>query len=116
MVSQCVVLTDNNIPHLHKEWMNMITALVSGIPLGLPPLREVHHEITLDDPLKHIRYRLPKCPEHFHEDLSAKIERYTTAGWWVPAVAYQAVPILCIPKRMLHSIPSLICKSRMRTR
>jgi Reverse transcriptase (RNA-dependent DNA polymerase) len=44
-------------------------------------------------------YRLPKCPKHFQEDLSAKIERYTTAEWWVPAVAHQVVPMLCILKR-----------------
>jgi hypothetical protein len=58
--------------------MDKITDLVSGIPLELPPLRKVNHEINLVDPTKRIRYRLPKCPEHFREDLSAKIERYTT--------------------------------------
>ena len=26
-------------------------------------------------------------------------ERYTTAQWWIPAVAHQAVPMLCIPKK-----------------
>jgi hypothetical protein len=88
MASQRVVLMDNNIPRLHKEWMERITDPVSGIPLELPPLRKVNHEINLVDPTKHIRSRLPKCPEHFHEDLSAKIERYTTAEWWVPAIAH----------------------------
>ena len=29
---------------------------------------------------------------------SRKIEQYTTAGWWVPAAAKQATPMLCIPK------------------
>jgi hypothetical protein len=62
-------------------------------------LREVNHEINLVDPVKRIRYRLPKYPEHFCEDLSVKIERYTTAEWWVPAVAHQAVPMLCVPKK-----------------
>ena len=33
------------------------------------------------------------------EKLSQKIERYTTAQWWIPAVAHQAVPMLCIPKK-----------------
>jgi hypothetical protein len=78
--------------------MDKINDLLSGIPLELPPLREVNHEINLVDPAKCIRYRLPKCPEHFREDLSAKIERYTTAEWWAPAVAHQAVPMLCVPK------------------
>jgi hypothetical protein len=99
MASQCVVREDNDIPRLCEELMERITDLVSGIPLELPPLREVNHEINLVDPTKRIRYRLPKCPEHFCEDLSAKIERYTTAEWWVPAVAHQVVPMLCVPKK-----------------
>jgi hypothetical protein len=86
--------------------MEKITDLFSGIPLELPPLCEVNHEINLVYTMKHIRYRLPKCPEHFCEHLSVKIERYTTAEWWVPAVAHQAVPMLCVPKEngMLHTI------------
>jgi hypothetical protein len=79
--------------------MGKITDLVSGIPLELPPLHEVNHEINLVEPMKRIRYWLPKCPEHFLEDLSVKIERYTTAEWWVPAVVHQAVPMLCVPKK-----------------
>jgi hypothetical protein len=96
MASQHVVLTDKDIPHLREEWMDKIDDLVSGIPLELLPLREVNHEINLVDPMKRIRYRLPKCPENSREDLSAKIERYTTAEWWVPAVAHQGVPMLCV--------------------
>jgi hypothetical protein len=99
MASQRVVFTDNDIPRASEEWMDKIDDLVSGIPLELSPLCEVNHEINLVDPTKRIRYRLPKCPEYFCEDLSAKIERYTTAEWWVPAVAHQAVPMLCIPKK-----------------
>jgi hypothetical protein len=93
MVSQCIVLTDNDIPRLREEWMERITDLISGIPLELPPLHEVNHEINLVDPTKRIKYRLPKCPEHFREDLSAKIESYTTTEWWVPAVAHQAYAV-----------------------
>jgi Reverse transcriptase (RNA-dependent DNA polymerase) len=106
MASQRVVLTDNNIPCLREEWMIKVTDLVSGIPLELPPLCEVNQEINLVDPMKRTRYQLPKCPEHFREDLSAKIERYTTAEWWVPAVAHQAVPMLCVPKKngTLHTV------------
>jgi hypothetical protein len=99
MVSQHVVREDNDIPRLHEDWMDKINDLISGITLELPPLHEVNHKINLVDPTKRIRYRLPKCPEHFREDLSAKIERYTTAEWWVPAVAHQAVPMLCVPKK-----------------
>jgi hypothetical protein len=55
MASQHVVLTDNDIPHLCEEWMEEITDLISGVPLELPPLREVNHEINLIDPTKRIR-------------------------------------------------------------
>ncbi|KAF8505216.1 hypothetical protein JB92DRAFT_3122580 [Gautieria morchelliformis] len=55
-------LTDDDIPHLCEEWMEKITNLVSGIPLELPPLREINHEINLIDPNKHMRYHLPSSP------------------------------------------------------
>ena len=104
-----VVLRDNDIPQLHRSWDNNITDLVSGIPLKLPPIQEVNHEINLIDPEKCIHYHLPKCPEHFRKELSQKIERYTTAQWWIPAVAHQAVPMLCIPKKngKLHTVFNL---------
>ena len=98
-LSHDVVPQDDDIPQLCKSWDNNITDLVSGIPLKLLPIREVNHEINLIDPEKCIHYQLPKCPEHFHEELSQKIERYTTAQWWIPTVAHQAVPMLCIPKK-----------------
>ena len=77
----------------------IILTIKSGIPLKLPPIQEVNHEINLIDPEKRIHYHLPKYPEHFHKELSQKIGRYTTAQWWIPAVAHQAVPMLCIPKK-----------------
>ena len=105
-LSHDVVLRDDDIPQLHRSWDNNITDLVSGIPLKLPPIQEVNHEINLIDPEKCICYHLPKCPEHFCEELSQKIERYTTAQWWIPAVAHQVVPMLCIPKKnsKLHTV------------
>ena len=97
--SHDVVLRDNNIPQLYKSWDENITDLVSGIPLELLPIWEVNHKINLIDPKKCIHYWLLKSPEHFHNELSQKIERYTTAQWWIPAVAHQAVPMLCILKK-----------------
>jgi hypothetical protein len=38
MASQHIVLTDNDIPRLHEEWMEKITDVISGIPLEPPPL------------------------------------------------------------------------------
>ena len=98
-LSHDIVPQDDDIPQLHRSWDNNITDLVSGIPLKLPPIQEVNHEINLIDPEKRIHYHLLKCPEHFHEELSQKIERYTTAQWWIHAVAHQVVPMLCIPKK-----------------
>ena len=104
--SHDIVLRDDDIPQLCKSWDDNIADLVSGIPLKLPPIWEVNHKINSIDPKKHNHYQLPKCPEHFHEELSQKIERYTTAQWWIPAVAHQAVPMLCIPKKnsKLHTV------------
>ena len=98
-LSHGVILRDNDIPQLHKTWDDKITDLASGMPLRLPPIREVNHEINLIDPKKRIHYRLLKFPEHFRKELSQKIERYTTAQWWIPAVPHQAVPMLCILKK-----------------
>ena len=106
-----IILRDNDIPQLYKSRDHNITDLVSGIPLKLPPIWEVNHEINLIDPKKRIHYQLLKCPEHFHEEVSQKIERYTTAQWWIPAVAHQAVPMLCILKK--NSKPH--CFQSMRT-
>ena len=94
-----IILRDDNIPQLCRSWDNNITDLVSGIPLKFSPIQEVNHKINLIDPEKRIHYCLLKCPEHFREELSQKIERYTTAQWWIPAVAHQAVPMLHILKK-----------------
>ena len=96
---QDVVLMDNDIPQLRNKWREKYAAIFGSIPLDLPPFREVNHEINLVDPDKQINYRLPKCPEHYRPELSEKIQRYTTAKWWVPVTARQVVPMLCIPKK-----------------
>ena len=96
---QEVVLMDIDIPCLRDNWRNKYAAIFGSIPLELPPFREVNHKINLVDPNKCINYRLLKCPEHYHPELSEKIQRYTTAKWWVPVTARQAVPMLCIPKK-----------------
>ena len=98
-LSHDVILRDDDIPQLRKSWDDNITDLVSGIPLKLLPIQEVNHEINLIDTEKCIHYQLLKCPEHFCEELSQKIERYTTAQWWIPTVAHQAVQMLCILKK-----------------
>ena len=96
---QDIVLTDNDIPQLRNKWREKYAAIFGSIPLELPPFREVNHKINLVDPNKRINYHLPKCPEHYRPELSEKIQRHTTAKWWVPVTARQAVPMQCIPKK-----------------
>ena len=90
-ITQCwdhhQTLTDKDIPQLRNKWRSKYAALFGSIPLELSLFREVNHEINLVDPDKRIHYRLPKCPEHYCSDLSAKIQRYTTAEWWIPVTA-----------------------------
>jgi hypothetical protein len=98
-IHKITALLCNCAEHNKITYKTKLIFSISGIPLELPPLREVNHEINLVDPTKRIRYWLPKCQEHFHEDLSVKIKIYTTAEWWELAVVHQAVPMLCVPKK-----------------
>ena len=91
--------TCSDIPQLCGEITEKYSDLLGPLPLKLPPFHEVSHEIPLIDESKQLKHRLPKCPEAFHSELAQKIERYTTAGWWVPAAAKQATLMLCIPKK-----------------
>ena len=91
--------THSDIPQLHEEITESYSDLLGPLPLKLPPFHEVSHEIPLMDKSKQLKHRLPKCPEVFCSELAQKIKRYTTAGWWVPAAAKQATPMLCIPKK-----------------
>ena len=80
---------------LRESWMDKIVDLVSGVP----PFRMINHQINLIDPNKQIHYRLLKCPDTLKEELAEKISHYTSAGWWVPATVWQAIPMLCILKK-----------------
>ena len=91
--------TRSDIPQLREEIAEKYSDLLGPPPLKLPPFREVSHEMPLIDESKQLKHRLPKCPEAFRSELAQKIERYTTAGWWVPAAAKQVTPMLCIPKK-----------------
>ena len=70
-----------DIPQLHKEIAELFSDLLEPLPLELPPLREVLHEIPLIDESKQLKHRLPKCPEAFWPELTYKIKQYTIAGW-----------------------------------
>ena len=87
------------IPRLRQQWIDRCQDIMQGAPAELPPFREINHRIPLIDPEKVYNYHLPRCPEAVKVALSAKIERYETAGWWKRAVVTQAAPMLCVPKK-----------------
>ena len=89
----------SDIPQLREEIAKHYSNLLGPLPLKLPPFHEVSHEIPLIDESKQLKYRLPKCPEVFCSEPARKIKQYTTTGWWVPAAAKQATPMLCRPKK-----------------
>ena len=91
--------TVSDLPKLQKHWEEDFADLFGGIPLELPPFREISHEINLIDENKRYNYHLPKCPDSLRPELAEKVKRYTTAGWWVPATACQAAPMLCVHKK-----------------
>jgi hypothetical protein len=62
-------------------------------------LREINHHIPLVDEKKKYNYYLPKCPDSMRKPLAEKINKYCKAGWWRPARAEQAAPMLVVPKK-----------------
>ena len=91
--------THSDIPQLCEEIAESYSDLLGPLPLKLYPFCEVSHKIPLINESKQLKHRLPKCPEVFRSELAQKIERYRTTGWWLPAAAKQATPMLCIPKK-----------------
>ena len=59
----------------------------------------------MDDKKKY-NYHLPKCPDSMRKPLTEKIDTYCKAGWWRPARAEQAAPMLIVPKKndVLHTV------------
>ena len=72
--------TLKDIPHLCEEITELFSDLLGPLPLELPPLCEVLHEIPLIDESMQLKHRLPKWPEAFRPELAQKIKQYTTAG------------------------------------
>ena len=89
----------SDTPQLQEEITEKYSELLGPLPLKLPLIREVSHEIPLIDESKQLQHRLPKCPEAFYSELAQKIEQYTTTGWWLPAAMKKVTPMLCIPKK-----------------
>ncbi len=92
-------LTDKDIPKLRDQWFQRYEHLFEEPEPVLPPKREVEHQIPLIEDDKHYAYYMPRCPDYLKEQLRDKIDKYVAAGWWYPAPATQAAPMLCIPKK-----------------
>ncbi|KAJ7608287.1 hypothetical protein DFH06DRAFT_1346968 [Mycena polygramma] len=67
---------------LRQRWFESCEDLMGPIPLSLPPLREINHEINLVDDNATYSYHMPRCPDALRPILREKINRYVSAGWW----------------------------------
>lgn len=93
------LLTPTDIPRLREGWVEYAKDLLGPIPAKLPKFREINHRIPIIDPELRYNYHLPRCPEALQAELREKVDRYTAAGWWEMKAAYQAPPLLCVPKK-----------------
>ncbi|KAF8239476.1 hypothetical protein L208DRAFT_1237013 [Tricholoma matsutake] len=92
-------LSKKDLPRLREEWKQSCQDILNGVPDKLPPLRDINHHIPLVDEKKKYNFYLPKCPDSMRKPLAEKIARYCKAGWWCPARAEQAAPMLVVPKK-----------------
>jgi hypothetical protein len=88
--------------HLRDHWREDYADILDGTRDGLPPWREVNHEIHLIDPSKRYHYHLPRCPNSLRDEFYAKVNRYVNSGWWEPKSVSQAAPMLCLKKKDNH--------------
>ena len=73
--------------------------IMSGVPMVLPPLRDINHRIQLVDERMKYNYYSPRCPESMRLQQKDKLIQYEQAGWWVRNTTEQAAPMMCIPKK-----------------
>jgi hypothetical protein len=95
------LLTREDIPRLHEEWMKSNKDIMNRALERLPPLRELNHRIPIMDENKRYKYHSPRCPDSLKPKLIEKIARYTRAGWWEPIQVDQAAPMLCVHKKTM---------------
>ncbi|KZT32161.1 hypothetical protein SISSUDRAFT_994344, partial [Sistotremastrum suecicum HHB10207 ss-3] len=89
-------MTPEEVRQKTTEWINEYPDVFGPIPLKLPPLREINHQIPLIDENKKYHYHLPRCPDALKVELYEKIKKYTSAKWWIPKQVGQAAPMLCV--------------------
>jgi RNase H-like domain found in reverse transcriptase/Reverse transcriptase (RNA-dependent DNA polymerase)/Integrase zinc binding domain len=79
--------------------MGKLREVIGPPPPVLPPLRAINHDINFIDEDKVIHYHMPRCPDALKDQLSEKIDRYTSAGWWIECTTPSAAPMLCLRKK-----------------
>ncbi|KAJ7226571.1 hypothetical protein C8J57DRAFT_1535064 [Mycena rebaudengoi] len=89
----------NRVDALRRRWFDACADLMGPIPLVLPPLREINHEINLMDDNAVYNNHSSRCPDALRPQLCEKIVRYVKAGWWELKPVPQTAPLLCIPKK-----------------
>ncbi|KII94476.1 hypothetical protein PLICRDRAFT_100279, partial [Plicaturopsis crispa FD-325 SS-3] len=117
--SQCIRLGDDAIPALtvkaeaaivvrpppaRRPWDKVspgdeCAKILGPLPLELPPMRAVVHNIPLINDDARYQYHMPRCPDALKQPLREKINRYVDAGWWELKPVAQAAPLLCVPKK-----------------
>jgi len=99
-------MTSPEFEVLREWWREKFDTVMVPVPLEMPPLREVNHQIPLKEPNKKFRENTLRCPAALQEALATKIDRYVKAGWWYPASSEQACLLLCIHKAdgSLHTV------------
>ncbi|KAJ7277824.1 hypothetical protein C8J57DRAFT_1579437 [Mycena rebaudengoi] len=85
------------------EWTDNLSIygrdLMGPIPLELPPMWAINHQIHLINEKAVYNFHMPQCPKALRPLLKLKMEQYITAGWWEMSSASQAAPLLCLPKK-----------------
>ncbi|KAF8240830.1 hypothetical protein L208DRAFT_1230908 [Tricholoma matsutake] len=92
-------LEKKDILCLRREWIAACKDILQGIPERPPSMREINHQIPLVDEGKRYNHHLPQCLDSMRQPLAKKIEKYYHAGWWRPAQAEQATPMLVVSKK-----------------
>ena len=90
---------DEDLPELHKKWVEAAANILTGAPLHLPSLWEVNHKIPIIDENKQYDYHLLWCPESLKTQQIDKIQTYKNVGWWEETNVSQAAPMLCVFKK-----------------
>ena len=97
-----------DIPQLHEEIAELFSDLLGPLPLELPPLCEVLHEIPLIDESKQLKHRLPKCPEAFWHELAHKLSDTPPQNGGYQQQINKQPPCFVSQRRTVHYAPCSI--------